>query len=139
MSRRREVLRPEDATSLEEFQARRAAEVRQLRESSMSWKVISRPYMAGVLGFIDIFLWYLVARSSGAGRWIAVIFALCVAWLALRFLIRSPGRGLPETDRERELNGLAEEWQVKADRGEIPQAAPGGLRIWRDEVESRIG
>jgi hypothetical protein len=35
-----------------------------------------------------------------------------------------------------ELDRLREEWQAKAERGEIPQTTPGGPRIWRDEAEA---
>ena len=29
---------------------------------------------------------------------------------------------------------LAREWEARAKRGEIPQASPGGPKVWRDDM-----
>ena len=65
----RELLRPEDATSLEEFQARRIVEQAQIRGMHSSWKEIGRILLSSVIVLIDIFFWYAMAKQSGPGRW----------------------------------------------------------------------
>ena len=53
----RALLRPEDATSLEEFQARRVAELAQIRAMHSSWKSIGLIILSGFLALAAILFW----------------------------------------------------------------------------------
>jgi hypothetical protein len=130
---KRVPLRPEDATSWEEFQARYAAEL----------QVEVRPYRAPkrwlwmlaavVCGLIDAGLWGGVAQGSSPGRWIALPFAVILILPVIFCLAMSPAPGVPVTDRLRELDGVREEWRARVERGEIPMTTPGGPKVWQDQ------
>lgn len=64
---------------------------------------------------------------------LAVIFA----WLFLRLFGKIMRRGAGGSKRYIELSRLRKEWQDKAERGEIPQTTPGGIKVWRDGLESQ--
>ena len=133
----RELLRPEDATSLEEFQARRLAEQAQIRGMNGSWKVIGRILLSGLLVLIDIFFWFAMAHQSGPGRWAWLVLALLVAGLFLRIFGRIELRGARGSKRYMQLDRMSKDWQARAGRGEIPQVTPGGPRVWLDEPEAQ--
>jgi hypothetical protein len=132
----RELLRPEGATSLEEFQARRIVEQAQLRGMNGSWRVIGWILLCVPIGFVDIFFWYAMATQSGNGRWAWLVFALLFAVLFLRIFGRIELRGVRGSKRYIQLDRLGKEWQARAERGEIPQTTPGGPKVWRDELEA---
>src|SRR6266700_5131808 len=121
----RELLRPEDATSLEEFQARRIVEQAQIRALNSSWKDIGRIFLSSLIVFIDIFFWYATAKQAGPGRWAWLVLALLFAGLFLRIFGRIELRGARGTKRYLQLDRLSKDWQAMARRGEIPQANPG--------------
>ena len=131
----RELLRPEDATSLEEFQARRIVEQAQIRGMHGSWKEIGRIFLSCAIGFIDIFFWYAMVKQSGAGRWVWLVLALLFAGLFLRIFGRIELRGARRSKRYMQLDRLSKEWQARARRGEIPETRPGGPKVWRDELD----
>jgi hypothetical protein len=132
----RGLLRPGNATSLAEFQARRTAEVERLSNAAF-WKSVLSALLSAVLAFIDIIIWFFFAHASGPGRWVELVVGVFVALLALRYLGRSPTRaGPPATAREKELDRIAEEWQAKTVRGEIPRTTPGGVTVWQRELTS---
>jgi hypothetical protein len=131
----RELLRPEDATSLDEFQARRIVEQAQIRAMHSSWKEIGRILLSGAIVLIDIFFWYAMVKQSGPGRWAWLIFALLFAGLFLRIFGRIELRGVRGSKRYIQLDRLSKEWQARAGRGEIPEVAPGGPKVWRDEMD----
>jgi hypothetical protein len=132
----RELLRPEDATSLEEFQARRIVEQAQLRALNSSWKDIGRILLSSVLGFGAIIFWVGVATVHNAGTWFLLVFALICTGLFIRIFGRIELRGARGTKRYLQLDRLSKDWQARAGRGEIPQVTPGGPRVWRDELET---
>jgi hypothetical protein len=132
----RELLRPEDATSLEEFQARRMAEQAQLRALNSSWKDIGRIFLSSLIVLIDIFLWYAMAKQAGPGRWAWLVFALLFVGLFIRIFGRIELRGARGTKRYLQLDRLSKDWQARASRGEIPEATPGGPKVWRDQLEA---
>lgn len=132
----RELLRPEDASSLEEFEARCVIEQASSRAVNSSWAAIGQTVLAAVIFFVDIFFWFATVKQQGAGRWAWLVLALIFAWLFVRTFGRVLGRGARGSRRYMELSRLRKEWQAKAERGEIPQTTPGGVKVWRDELES---
>lgn len=131
----RELLRPEDAASLEEFQARRAVEQEQIRALSGSWKNIGRIVLSGLIAFAGIFCWAGVATIRDGTRWFFLTLALvCTLWF-LRIFGRIELRGARGAKRYIQLDRLSKEWQARAAHGEIPRTTPGGPRVWRDELE----
>jgi len=101
--------RPEDAMTLEEFQARRDAELERIRAVRRSPG--QRAKFAGVIaGWIPCaFLWYWFWQSSGIPKF--VILALAVAYniVVVRIANRVDG-----TKRRRELRLLSAQWQARA-------------------------
>jgi hypothetical protein len=53
----------------------------------------------------------------------------------VRFFMKGMRRGVRGTKRYRELGRLSKEWRARADRGEIPLTTPGGITVWRDELD----
>ena len=108
----------------------------QLRALNSSWKDIGRILLSSLIGFIDIFFWYAVAKQAGPGRWAWLVLALLFAGLFIRIFGRIELRGARGTKRYLQLDRLSKDWQARAGRGEIPQANPGGPKVWRDELET---
>jgi hypothetical protein len=131
----RELLRPEDATSLEEFQARRIVEQAQIRGMHGSWKEIGRIILSGALGFAAIFFWGSMAFAKDGGKWILLVPAIACTLLFVRIFGRIELRGVRGSKRYIQLDRLSKEWQARAARGEIPQATSGGPKVWRDELD----
>ena len=132
----RELLRPEDARSLEEFEARCVIEQARSRAVNSSWGAIGQTVLAGLIGFVAILCWAGVAMAHDASRWVFLVLGLVTTWLFLRLMGRVLRRGTRGSKRYMELSRLRKEWQAKAERGEIPQTSPGGVKVWRDELES---
>lgn len=65
--RDRELLRPEDAASWEEFQARCTVEQARCRAANSSWKAIGQTALGAVFVIIDIFFWFVASHSSSGG------------------------------------------------------------------------
>lgn len=132
----RELLRPEDAASLEEFQARRVVEQANIRAMNSSWATIGRIALSGFICFAALFCWIGVVTIHDAARWFFLTMALILTLLFLRIFGRIELRGVRGSKRYMQLNRLSKEWQVKAARGEIPRTAPAGPKVWRDELEA---
>ena len=135
----RELLRPEDATSWEEFQARCTIEQAQCRGVNGSNKAIGQTLLSGVIGFAALFAWGTMAFTPGAAKWVLLVFALLLTGLFVRLFGKVMRRGFGGSKRYVQLTRLSKEWQAKAERGEIPQATPGGPKIWRDELAPEAG
>jgi hypothetical protein len=131
----RELLRPEDATSLDEFQARRMVEQAQIRALNSSWKRIGLILLSGFIAFAAISCWAIVAMAEDWTRWFYLVFAFVFTLLFLRIFGRIELRGFRGTKRYTQLDRLSKDWQARARRGEIPQSTPGGPRVWRDELD----
>jgi len=132
----RELLRPEDATSLEEFEARCTIAQAQSRAVNSSWGAIGQIFLSVFFGFIDIFFWFGMSQSKTAGRWVWLVFAVLFLGLSLRTFGKVELRGVRGSKRYMKLSRLRKEWRAKAERGEIPRTSPGGIKVWRDELES---
>lgn len=137
MAKDRELLPPEDAASLEEFQARRHMEQVQIRGMNGSWKTIGLMILCGPVLLADIICWAGVAdKQAGAGRWVLLVFGLLFAGLFMRIFGKIELRGVRGSRRYMQLTGLSKEWQARARNGEIPEKTPGGPKVWRDELET---
>jgi hypothetical protein len=132
----RELLRPEDASSLEEFEARCAVDQSRNRRINSSWRAIGQSLLISVLAIIDIISWVATATAHGGQRWVWLVFALVFTGLTLWLAGKVLGRGARGSKRYIELSRMRKEWQEKAARGEIPETSPGGVRVWRDELET---
>jgi hypothetical protein len=139
--RERELLRPEDSTSWEEFQARCTVEQAQCRAANSSGKAIGQTFLASLFGFGAILFWGAGVEAIHAHSWgamiILLVFALVFTWLFLRTFGKVMRRGLGGSRRYMELSRLSREWQARAERGEIPMSTPGGAKVWRDELEPK--
>jgi hypothetical protein len=130
---KRKLLRPEDATSLEEFQARSVVEQAQCRAVNSSWKTIGRVCVSAVALLGAILFWVGVAMSAGPGQvGVLILAVLCTAGFGWGFggVMRRGARG---TRRYLQLDRLRQEWQARAERGEITLTTPGGPKVWQDE------
>jgi hypothetical protein len=130
----RQLLRPEDATSLEEFQARRIVEQAQIRGMNGSWKRIGAILLSSLICFAAIFCWVGVGTGHGGVRWFFLVLALGFTLWFLRIFGKIELRGVRGSKRYMQLNGLSKEWQARAQRGEIPETTPGGPKVLRDEL-----
>lgn len=131
----RELLRPEDATSLDEFQARRIVEEAQIRGMNSSWKRIGTILLSSLICFAAIFCWVGVATIQGGTRWFFLVLAVGFTFWFLRMFGRIELRGVRGSKRYMQLDRLSKEWQARARRGEIPETRPGGPKVWRDELD----
>jgi hypothetical protein len=102
---------PEDATTLEEFQARRDAELTRTRAVRRSWR--HRAQYAGVIaGLMSCgALWYWFWQSSGIPRFAILALALAYNYVLVRITNHVTG-----TKRRRELDRLTAQWQARANR-----------------------
>jgi hypothetical protein len=133
MRHKRELLPSENATSWEEFQARSAIEQEECRGATGSWKDTGLIFLSVIPGFGAIAFAYAAAHTSGTTLVMALLIAIiCTALFAWPFgaVLRT---GLRGARRYLELDHLRAEWQVRTWRGEIPESAPGGPKVWRDE------
>jgi hypothetical protein len=131
----RELLRPEDATSLEEFQARRAAEQAQIRGMNSSWKRLGAISLGGVVCFAAIFCWVGVGTGHGGARWFFLALAIVFTLWFLRIFGRIELRGVRGSKRYVQLDRLSKDWQARAGSGEIPETGAGGPTVWRDQLD----
>jgi hypothetical protein len=131
----RELLRPEDATSLAEFQARRLAEQARIRALNSSWKDIGLICLSGLLALTAIIFWGAMAFAKGGGKWLPGVLALVVTAVFLRIFSRIELRGIRGSKRYIQLDRLSKDWQARAARGEVPQTTPGGPKVWRHQLD----
>jgi hypothetical protein len=131
----RELLRPEDATSLDEFQARRMVEQAQIRGINSSWKTIGTILLSSVVCVAAIVCWVGVATIDDVARWVFLVLAIGFTFWFLRMFGRIELRGVRGSGRYLQLDRLSKDWQARAARGEIPRTKPGGPKVWRDELD----
>jgi hypothetical protein len=114
-----ENLRPEDATTLEEFQARHDAEMARIGVEYGSRR--QRIRLAGVIvGLIPCgFLRYWFWQSSGGAKFGILALALAYNYVVVRAANRFDG-----TARRRELHRLSKQWQARAKADKVPRLTP---------------
>ena len=132
----RELLRPEEATSLDEFQARRIAEQAQIRGMNSSWKRIAAILLSSLIGSAAIVCWGSAFIGGFHGvSWFFLVLAIGFTFWFLRMFGRIELRGVRGSKRYMQLDRLSKDWQARAARGEIPRTKPGGPEVWRDELD----
>jgi hypothetical protein len=132
----RELLKPEDATSLEEFQARRMMEQAEIRGLNGSWKTIGLILLSSLLGFGAILFWVGVATEHDGGIWFMLLFALISTVLFIRIFGKIELRGARGTKRYLQLDRMSKDWQARARRGEVPETTHSGPKVFRDQLEA---
>jgi hypothetical protein len=135
----RELLPPEDASSWEEFEARCAVEQARCRGANGATKAIGQTVLAAACAFVAILAWGTLAFTHGSAKWVVLPFALLFTVLAVWIFGKVMRRGFGGSKRYTQLTRLSQEWQAKADRGEIPRTTPGGPKVWRDELGTGAG
>jgi hypothetical protein len=135
---RHDLLRPQDATSWEEFQDRWVIERARYTATRRSWKDTGRVAASVIPGLAAVVFWAAFAVTGDAGRWLLLVLALvCTAlcgWAAGGVLLRR-WRG---RRHRHELDRLRDEWHTRTERGEIPRTTPGGPKVWRDEIPVEV-
>jgi hypothetical protein len=107
--------RPEDATTLEEFQGLRDAELGRLSAASAYWKQGARIAVTVALAGVDAFYWHRVTQASGAERWHVLALALFLLCATVSSAARIKPDVLNGSQRRRaELDRLAARWQAGA-------------------------
>jgi hypothetical protein len=135
----RELLRPEDASSFEEFQARATIEQARCRAANGTGKAIGQTVLAAACAFVALLAWGTMAFTHGSAKWVVLPFALIFTALFGWIFGTVMRRGFGGSKRYTQLSGLSKEWQAKAERGEIPRTTPGGPKVWRDELGTGAG
>ena len=130
---RRDLLRPEDASSLEEFQVRRIVEQAQIRAMNSSWRRIGL-IRSGPLCFAAFLFWDSMAVTHDGARWFFLVVAIGFTLAFLRVFGRIELRAVRGSVRYMQLTRLSKEWQARARQGEIPAAARGWPKVWGDEL-----
>lgn len=102
-------LRPEDATTLTEFQAHRDAELDRISAANRSGRGRGRLALV-IAGMIPCgALWYWFWSYSGPARWGILVLALVYNYVLVRLANQFNG-----TRRRRELYRLTSRWQERA-------------------------
>ena len=117
--RRRKLLRPEDATSWEEFQARCTVAQAQSRAANSSSRAIGQTLLGALFGFGAIFFWGGMAFAHGAGKWPLLVLALICTGLFLRYFGRVMRRGFGGSKRYLELDRLRQQWHSARSPGSV--------------------
>ncbi len=132
--RRHELLRPEDATSWQEFQERWAIERARYRGARRSWKDVARIALSVIPGLAAIVFWIAVGLADTTARWVLLVLALLCTGLFVWDIAGVVRKRWRRSRRYRQLGRLRDEWQKRVEHGEIPQSTPGGAKVWRDEL-----
>lgn len=134
--RRHELLRPEDASSWEEFQARWVIERARYRAARRSWKEVARIVFSVIPGLAAIVFWIGATLAHNAGRWILLALAIVCTGLFVWDIAGVVRNWWSGSHRYRQLGRLRKEWEARAKHGEIPRTSPGAPKIWRDDIRA---
>jgi len=134
-----ELLRPEDATSWEEFQERWVIERARYRVAGRSWRDTARILLSVIPGLAAVVFWVAFAVTTGPVLpWLLLAAALaCTAlfgW-ALGVVLRQRWH---RARKRRELDQLRDQWHARSEHGEVPPTTPGGPKVWRDEIPVEV-
>jgi hypothetical protein len=100
-----------------------------------SWKRIAAILLSSLVCFAAIFCWVGVGTGHGGVRWFFLALALAFTLWFLRLFGRIELRGVRGSKRYMQLNRMSKDWQARASSGEIPATAPGGPKVWRDQLD----
>jgi hypothetical protein len=110
--------RPEDATTMEEFMARRDAELARLDGTAAHWGDAWRATVLLVVSGGCAFFWFRFSQTTGSTRWHdfrgALLFMSFVLASGSALATRLAGR----SERRRELKRLTTQWQARVGQGE---------------------
>src|ERR1700749_2708908 len=95
----RDLLRPEDATSWEEFQARSAAERAVWGPSASPTQARSQLVLGLVFGFGAGVFWTGAVLATGVGTWALLLLAALSTWMFAQYFTRGLRRGALGTRR----------------------------------------
>lgn len=113
------MLRPEDATTLEEFRARHDAELARITAPGAFWNQVSRIALAIAAAGIDAYYWYRVTQASGEEVWHVLALALLFACSTVSAASSVKPDLLTGSKRRRaELDRLSAQWQARAEAGD---------------------
>jgi hypothetical protein len=135
----RKPLRPEDATSFEEFQARCAAARTQSFAIDVPYSARGKVLLLVLSGSGAGYGWWRIVAGHGLHDWGGFLlpFAIFLGLNFLRSLLLFAVWGLCVVFWRRRLRRLRKQWRAKAERGEIPWSAPSEPKVWQDELEAR--
>ena len=105
--RRHELLRPEDATTWEEFQARWVIERGRYRAARRSWRDVARIVFSVSPCLAAIVFWVGVTLADNAGRWILLALAIICTGLFLWDVAGVARKRWRGSHRYRQLGRLA--------------------------------
>jgi hypothetical protein len=112
----RDLPRPEDATSWEEFRARYAAERAVWRPSASPAEARSQLVLGLVFGFGAAAFWTGTVLAEGVGTWALLALAVLSAWMFVRHFTAGARRGALGRRRYWELVWLSGQWRARVAR-----------------------
>jgi hypothetical protein len=112
----RDLPRPEEATSWEEFQASSAAERAVWGPSASPTAARSQLVLGLVFGFGAAVFWTGTVLAAGAGTWALLLLAALSTWMFARHFIRGLRRGALGTRRYWEVLWLSGQWRARIAR-----------------------
>ncbi|HEX6453224.1 MAG TPA: hypothetical protein VF060_27655 [Trebonia sp.] len=112
----RDLPRPEEATSWEEFQASSAAARAVWGPSASPTEARSQLALGLVFGFGAAVFWTGTALAAGAGAWALLLLAALSTWMFARYFTRGVRRGALGTRRYWEVLWLSGQWRARIAR-----------------------
>jgi hypothetical protein len=112
----RDLPRPEDATSWEEFQARSAAERAVWGPSASPTQARSQLVLGLVFGFGAGVFWTGTVLATGMGTWVLLLLAALSTWMFARYFTSGLRRGALGTRRYWEVLWLSGQWRARIAR-----------------------
>jgi hypothetical protein len=112
----RDLPRPEDATSWEEFQARSAAERAAWGPSASPTQARSQLVLGLVFGFGAGVFWTGTVLATGMGTWALLLLAVLSTWMFARYFTKGLRRGALGTRRYWEVLWLSGQWRARIAR-----------------------
>lgn len=113
----RDLPRPEDATTWEDFRARFAAERAVCAPSASPTEARSQAALGLVFGFGAAVFWTGTVLAEGAGTWALLVFAVLSTWMFARYFTAGVRRGALGRRRYWKLVCLSALWRVRAADG----------------------
>lgn len=135
----RELPRPEDATSWEEFRARYAAERAVWGPSASPTEARSQLVLGLVFGFGAAAFWSGTVLAEGAGTWALLALAMLSTWMFVRHFTVGARRGALGNKRYWKLVWLSGQWRARVARAGARTAgeqARAGVRTGGEQARA---
>lgn len=110
----RDLPRPEDATSWEDFRARFAAARAVWGPAASPSQARSQAALGLVFGFGAVVFWTGAVLSAGGGMWALLAFAMFSTWMFARYFTAGARRGALGHRRYWKLVWLSVWWRARA-------------------------